>query len=306
MVNKIAFINGKGGCGKTTSIFHVSGVLSKAGEKVLVIDFDKQRNTSDTLLLNTEYPSKTVFEFLQGTATAQEATTEVLFQTRRNANPKYYGVDCMVASVNLEDQAALSEVDRDRFGAELEEFIQAKGYTWVLVDMPPSNKVLDEICFSYIVDYVIVPFSSDIFSVIGYGDIMDKLDEAREKNPTLNILGVYLSRYMKNCAVDKYIKGQLEEFDTFLPIQIPLAADIREAVMFGRPISYYKERIFSDTVTEEQLLKLKEEGSLVEIVKEKKRFLKTTTYIVKRVAPSIFAYESLVQEMIKKIEMHQR
>ena len=63
MVNKIAFINGKGGCGKTTSIFHVAGVLSKNGEKVLVIDFDKQRNTSDILLLNSEYPEKTVFDF---------------------------------------------------------------------------------------------------------------------------------------------------------------------------------------------------------------------------------------------------
>ena len=45
---------------------------------------------------------------------------------------------------------------------------------------------------------------------------------------------------MKNCAVDKYIKEKLSEFDTFIPVQIPLAADIREAIMFGRPISYYK------------------------------------------------------------------
>ena len=95
MVNKVAFINGKGGCGKTTSIFHVSGVLAKAGEKVLVIDFDKQRNTTDTLLMNTEKPQKTVLEFMLGTATAQEATAKALFQSRGNANPKYYNVDCI-------------------------------------------------------------------------------------------------------------------------------------------------------------------------------------------------------------------
>ena len=50
---------------------------------------------------------------------------------------------------------------------------------------------------------------------------------------------------MKNCAVDRYIKEQLSEFDTFIPVQIPLMADVREAVMFGRPISYYK--LFSDS-----------------------------------------------------------
>ena len=46
---------------------------------------------------------------------------------------------------------------------------------------------------------------------------------------------------MENCAVDRYIKEQLQEFgNIFIDIQIPLMADIREAVMFGRPISYYK------------------------------------------------------------------
>lgn len=241
MVNRVAFINGKGGCGKTTSIFHISGVLAKAGEKVLVIDLDKQRNSTDTLLMNTECPEKSVFDFMNGNATAQEATAEALFQIRGNATPKYYGVDCMAASVELEDEAALGLIDRERFGKDLAEFIAEKGYTWVIVDMPPASKTLNEICFSYMVDYVVVPFSSDIYSVSGYGDIMNKLEEARELNPTLNILGVYLSRYMKNCAVDRYIKEQLENFDTFIPVQIPLAADVREAVMFGRPISFYKE-----------------------------------------------------------------
>jgi cellulose biosynthesis protein BcsQ len=76
---------------------------------------------------------------------------------------------------------------------------------------------------------------------------MNTVEEARKVNPSLNILGVYLSRYMKNRAVDRFIKEQLEDFDTFIPVQIPLAADVREAVMFGRPISYYK--MFSDSRT---------------------------------------------------------
>lgn len=68
MVKKVAFINGKGGCGKTTSIFHVCGVLAQKGEKVLVIDLDKQRNTTDTLLMNNEdRPEKTVLDFSEGT-----------------------------------------------------------------------------------------------------------------------------------------------------------------------------------------------------------------------------------------------
>ena len=241
MANTVAFINGKGGCGKTTSIFHVSGVLSQRGEKVLVIDFDKQRNTTDILLMNNEErPDKTVLDFLRGEAEAHEVTAQALFQTRGNAIPKYFGVDCMVSDVRLKDEAALAEIDGEAAGERLKAFIEEQGYTWVLVDMPPSNMTLNDTCFQYIVDYAIIPFSSDMFSVQGYTDIMDDMAKARQKNPRLNVLGVYLARYMSQCKLDEFIRGELLNFDSFIDIQIPLASDVRESVMFGRPISYYK------------------------------------------------------------------
>ena len=120
-------------------------------------------------------------------------------------------------------------------------FIEEQGYTWVLVDMPPSNFTLNNLCFRYIVNDVIIPMSSDMFSVEGYADIMDDMSKARETNPNLNVLGVYLSRYMTNCGLDKYIREQMmENFGNFIDVQIPLASDVRESVFFGRPISYYK------------------------------------------------------------------
>ena len=248
MVKKVAFINGKGGCGKTTSIFHVCGVLAQKGEKVLVIDLDKQRNTTDTLLMNNEdRPEKTVLDFFRGNAEAEEVTAKALFQTRGNAKAKYFGVDCMSSDVDLQDEAKLADIDGEAVKDKLEKFIEEQGYTWVLVDMPPSNMTLNNICFGYIVDYAIIPFSSDIFSVQGYADIMEVMDKAREVNPTLNVLGVFLARYMSNCAVDKYIREQLLDFETFIDIQIPLASDVRESVMFGRPISFYK--LFSKSKT---------------------------------------------------------
>jgi len=252
MANKIAFINSKGGCGKTTSIFHVSGILSKLGKQVLVIDFDKQRNTTSTLMMNVDvkdFPQKTVFDFLLGKGTAEEATGRALFQHRGNATPRYYGVDCMISDVRLENEALLKKADSKNISIELDRFIKRQNYDWVLVDMPPSNLTLNHICFSYIVDFVIIPFSSDMFSLDGYDSISKTIESARNINANLNSLGVYLARYMNNCALDKYIKDELSKklFDKnlnkndFIDVQIPLAADIREAVFYGRPISYYKE-----------------------------------------------------------------
>lgn len=307
MAKKISFINGKGGCGKTTSIFHIAGVLSKKGEKVLVVDLDKQRNTTNTLLMNNEdRPQKTVLDFMRGEAEASEATAQALFQTRGNAKPKYYGVDCMISDVALQDEAALMGIDGESVGKRLDAFIEEQGYTWLLVDMPPSNLTLNNICFHYIVDYTIIPFSSDIYSVEGYGDIMEVMAQAREENPLLNVLGVYLARYMTNCAVDKFIREQMLNFDTFIDVQVPLTSEIREAVMFGRPISFYKKRTTNEWISEEKYNDLKAEGSLVEVISERKASILTgqqKKYFVRKVNPSIFAYESLVDEMEKRMSV---
>jgi chromosome partitioning protein len=252
MANKLAFINSKGGCGKTTSIFHISGILAKSNKKVLVIDLDKQKNTTSTMMMyvnKNDYPQKTVFDFLQGKASAEEATGKTLFQHRSNATPKYYGVDCMVSDARLANEYSLKKINGQAVGAALEEFIKQQKYDWVLIDMPPSNLTLNHICFSYIVNFVIIPFSSDMFSLDGYDSIAETIKNARDINANLNNLGVYLSRYMGHCALDKYIKNELSERlynralnkNDFIDVQIPLASDIREAVFYGRPINYYKE-----------------------------------------------------------------
>jgi chromosome partitioning protein len=239
--NKVAFINEKGGCGKTTSIFHVAGVLSAQGEKVLVIDLDKQRNTTDTFLLNTKEPGSllenTMFDFMKGEAKPEDVVRKALFKTRGNAKPKYFNVDVMPADIRFEFQERLAGVD---IKEALNRFISEGQYTWTLVDTPPSNRVLHDVCLSQIVDFVIVPFSSDFFSLKGYSELIDAISKARDVNPNLNLIGVYLARYMERCAVDQYIRDSLKMFgQVFMDLCIPVRVDIREAVMYGRPLSYY-------------------------------------------------------------------
>jgi len=300
VANKIAFINGKGGCGKTTSIFHISGILSTRDKRVLAIDFDKQRNTSDSLLMNSEFPDSTVFDVMNGQP-FEKATARALFQSRGKANPKYYGTDCLPADIRLEDESLLADVDAAHFGDMLDEFIEGQGYEWVLVDMPPSNRSLNDICFANVVDYLIVPFSSDVFSVSGYGDIMETVQRARALNPSLNILGIYLSRYMANCGVDRYIREQLLNYDTFIDVQIPHAADIREGIFYGRPINYYKERVIQSWVSENGMNNFKNDGSFIEVMKTKRSLSSPPKYLVKHIQPSIHAYERLVSEIKARI-----
>ena len=253
MAVKLAFINSKGGCGKTTSLFHIAGVLSMEGARVLVVDFDKQRNTTETMLMNTTLPQRTVFDVMCGTAEPSEAVEQALFQGRGNAKAVYCGVDCMASDIRLENEDEVSKMDGAAFGERLDAYVAGGGYDWVLVDMPPSSKALNSLCFNNVVGSLIVPLSSDFFSVRGYGDLIVTLNRARAENPQLLNIGVYLSRYMGHCALDRHIRGQLMDNyrDLFIDVQIPLASDVRESVFFGRPISYYKTKSKSRMAYEE-------------------------------------------------------
>lgn len=239
--NKIAFVNGKGGCGKTTSLFNVAGVLSSRGYKVLIVDLDKQRNATEIFLMNVEMPEKTIYDFFEGNATLYETTAEAYCLLPRKRKEQYYNVDCVCSDVRIENESFLREVDIDYVRNSFESFVDEKGYDWVLVDMPPSNKAINDICFSVFVDYCIIPFTSDILSVTGYGDLVEELNRARTINSSLNILGVFLSRYSANSSIDQYILSQVKEFGrAYIPVQIPMSTDLRETIIFGRPISYYK------------------------------------------------------------------
>lgn len=241
--NKVAFINGKGGCGKTTSIFHTAGVLSDAGEKVLIIDFDKQRNSTGKFLASEESgyskSGPTSFDFMKGRASLEEIVKKSFLVHYRGRKPKYANIDVLPGDIRFEDETLLKNID---IKDALDAFIEKEGYTWLLIDMPPSNKKINDICFRQIVNYVIVPFTSDEFSVDGYGDLLDTVNEAREKNENLQILGIYLSRFDKSSALDNFILESLRENfgDTFIDVQIPQVADVKDSTYNGKPISFYK------------------------------------------------------------------
>jgi chromosome partitioning protein len=67
----IAFVNQKGGCGKTTTAVNLAGALVARGKRVLLADLDPQAHATMALGLVAEGP--TVLEVLNGEATVAEA-----------------------------------------------------------------------------------------------------------------------------------------------------------------------------------------------------------------------------------------
>ena len=60
----ISVLTQKGGVGKTTTTIHLAASFAKKGSKVLVIDFDSQKNLSLGYKLDEDFPY-TVVDFLE-------------------------------------------------------------------------------------------------------------------------------------------------------------------------------------------------------------------------------------------------
>ncbi len=196
MTQTICIANQKGGVGKTTSTIELGASLAGEKKRVLVIDFDQQRNLSKYVGADLTKPS--IYQVLNGECTVYDAI-------QRTGND----FDMIPAS----DELSLSDI---KFSDPMEDIyllsdvieMIKKDYDYVLIDNSPSRNILLQM--SYVAaDWIIMPTESDIGSIDGiyaiYSDV-EKFKKNRNKLSHAEFLGFILNKYEKtniyNIAVE--------------------------------------------------------------------------------------------------------
>jgi chromosome partitioning protein len=90
-MRSIAFINQKGGVGKTTSTANVGACLATLGKKVLMIDLDPQGNMSMHLGVNVHGKDLSIYQLICG----KRKVTEILAKTEIS------GLDIIPSDIDL-------------------------------------------------------------------------------------------------------------------------------------------------------------------------------------------------------------
>lgn len=230
----IAITNQKGGVGKTTTAINLSAALAEAGQRVLLIDFDPQGNTSSGLGVSPE-EGKTIYDLICGNADFEDC---LLRDTVEN-------LDLIPADINLAG-AEVEFQELEDMEKKLKEAIDQKksDYDYILIDCPPSLSVLTINALTA-ANTAIIPIQCEYYALEGLNQVLKTIYLVRRKlNPELKVEGVLFTMYDSRTNLSEQVVETVREnlresiYETVIPRNVKLA----EAPSHGRPINIYDTR----------------------------------------------------------------
>ena len=175
----LSIITQKGGVGKTTSAIHIAGALEKLNYKVLLIDFDTQKNLS----LGYNLPKDFDFDIEDFLLTDKKPK----FVQRGQNN----GVYIIPGSANLKEKK-LKNNSLKKAIADLNE-----KFDYVIIDCPPKP-INEELSLGEIAvfasDYVISPIRADKYSIAGISSFISSINHLKTNSGLkVNVLGFFFN-----------------------------------------------------------------------------------------------------------------
>jgi len=235
---KIAFINFKGGVGKTALAVNFAAKLSEK-YKTLLIDLDPQSNSSAWLMNEVDFRDrnnaqgrgeshKTVNQLFQdqihGTRyfDFDDAYIPRVVQLRSglSVTPKLDLLPNTYLSMDLEGHLAAQASSEDPRGY-LQEGLKGfeERYQFVIIDCAPNLYIMTQNAMVYS-NYFIIPQFPDPFSHIGLAILCERIDKSwskykkvSEQNPKLSLIGTVFSRVRPNTNIGNYKQSITQTLD---------------------------------------------------------------------------------------------
>ena len=227
----IAFVNQKGGVGKTTTAVSLAAALGRRGDRVLLIDLDAQANATSAAGV-ADVPGPSIYEALMLEAEAKDCVVRVEDEQ----------FDLLPATRELsgaEVELAPAMAREQRLKNLIEPLVD--DYDWIFIDCPPSLGVLTVNALTAATS-VVVPVQCEYLPMGGLASLMETLALVRNNlNPRLRTLGLVLTmldrrtRLAREVAADVMTHFPRQTFTTV----IPRAVSIAEAPSHGQSIFRY-------------------------------------------------------------------
>ena len=199
----LAFINLKGGTGKTVSAANVAHILATVHhKKVLLVDGDKQGSVSQYFQVYGEHDGTAALLLADGLDT--ESVERTIYRTG------YNGLDIITSNLELyaADRALYDRQDTDtaRVLSSVLDHVR-NDYDFCIIDNGPS---VDTVTLNVLAaaDDVLIPIRPDEFSFSGLLDLVEQVQAVQEGvNPGLTMRGAFFTHCFDGFKTDSSEKG---------------------------------------------------------------------------------------------------
>jgi chromosome partitioning protein len=233
MTKIYAFVNQKGGVGKTTSAISLGAFLGQFGQRVLLVDLDPQANATSSLGIDKRSVKNGMYEVLIG---GQPIGPSILHHPR-------YKLSVLPSSPALAGaEIELIELDRREHRLADALFSNLGRYDYVLIDCPPSLSLLTVNGLVAARDGVIIPVQCEYLALEGLGQLTQTINRVRASlYPELSIRGVVLTMFDGRTRLSADVVAEVQKFfpDQVLQSIIPRSIRLAEAPSFGMPITIF-------------------------------------------------------------------
>lgn len=226
----ISVINLKGGVAKTITSINMAHILTSIyGKRVLLIDNDKQGNTSKMFGYDS-YDHKTIADVLTD---KNMDITEAIMQTDYE-NLQVITANMNLLRANLDILLDISRQQQTRLKKALSSIHDH--YDYCIIDNAPdiNMSVINGLA---ITDDVIIPIKVDQYAFDGLEVLKEQIEEVKEYNPDIKLAGCLITMYQKstvNSQGKEWLENQSQYpiFKTF----IRRTTKVDETTFTGEPL----------------------------------------------------------------------
>ena len=227
---RICIINLKGGVGKSVTAINLADCFARRGRRVLVIDLDKQANTTK-YYNRLDYQAVDVGDVLTG-----KASVTMAMRGTEEKNVLILPANMSLLNANREIMLDTLHPQQSRLRDALEE---VEGlFDVVLMDCPPDLDMgaINALCAA---DWVLIPVDCDEWAADGLEIVMDQIESIRRYyNPGLQMLGVLITKY----RTTNYARRVIETIAKGCPVMqtgIRFTVKVAEATASHQPLHLF-------------------------------------------------------------------